>query len=1177
MKNKPTVRPNGIEVDLQGATLLRVDFGGKALIDPVHADDYRSAANGLDAFLGSVELRTGPKVRDDARSASPTKAVFAFPRGQGGLLARLSRPLTLKNVPPAEVRGLRAAVEKLDSKIACAKSPNDKSTAKYLKKLLLPDPDYVPEFYRLNGLPWRKRLMILWGIEMVEGSSIPPAEAVQKLEKYVDPLHAVRPFAKAAAGLVLLCLIGVLVGQIGGSDGDKTPVLTITPAAALDFAKGAELGEPIHAKARLPGKIDFGGLQEVGVEAGQDVAYPFKTEGAFDITWTGNAGRKERKPVLIRGGTGTVILKAVLGVSPQSVTKEGEVVADASHSYTQCQDKIGDIAYSIRWGDGSPAETLKDKDERKPHRYMKARPEPYIVRLRASAKDFESEDVKEVRVFEEEPPPAPPPPTEPMPLVLLDTKVEPSERKVTAQLRQAQGSSKIKEFVIDWGDRSPQAKSSEPFEKVEHVYDAHDSYEVSGVGRDSKGRESERRKRLVSLAYPYEKRDDLPDDSDRKEKQGDIPAKECTFAVKPTEAMVNEPITASASKPGTITFGNAKARSVKADEPVKHGFDTPGDFKVVWRGGKNESKSEIARIHKPLEKEVLTVAPAQAPVGDAIAAWAKLPGTIKFGDRDPEEVKADEHVTHSFDTPGEFVVTWTGEDHEPESTTVRIHEAFTKGILTVSPGAAWVNEPVKAWAKSPGTITFDMGDHKDAKADLRSQHSSSVQAEQRVEHKFGAAGDFRVTWTGGDKKTESVTVHIQEWWKNDYLAVYPVDAQVGEPITAIALKDPGTIRFGNGKNQKVKAEESVVDSFPTPGDFEVAFFNEAGAKEESTTVRIRPRSKLILHAALNVSPREVAKGIEVTADASASCTDYPTQIGTIAYTIDWGDASEVETLKDKSVLKKHCYEKAREEPYMVTLTARAADDKSKEPLESRDQKSVTVYDKRTDIPLPVKKPEVVLLVRVSDAARRQVQAAMTPLGEGSQIEHFVIEWGDGSDKIEFQKPGEWHDHTYSEAKVYHIAGSGWNAEGIESDKRFWPVDLREKPLIPVGPGGNGGGIRVTHEPNVFEPGETPTPPIPPPAPKLKIEIQNKPTSDKDGRMTVILGIRPPVGTFTVEQWEEVGGVVTPTDKDLILVKPEGEYTIKATGTYRRTPDGPAEHMDVEGKVKITITGSVKVE
>jgi hypothetical protein len=84
-------------------------------------------------------------------------------------------------IPQAELTRLQSAVAALKTK------EHDPLTDPNAKKLIaafrLPDPTKDPEFYRVYGSKWSRKLLVLWGAEKEQGSALIPQTALAKLPK----------------------------------------------------------------------------------------------------------------------------------------------------------------------------------------------------------------------------------------------------------------------------------------------------------------------------------------------------------------------------------------------------------------------------------------------------------------------------------------------------------------------------------------------------------------------------------------------------------------------------------------------------------------------------------------------------------------------------------------------------------------------------------------------------------------------------------------------------------------------------------------------------------------------------------------------------------------------------------------------------------------------------------
>jgi hypothetical protein len=107
-------------------------------------------------------------------------------------------------VPRAELQRLEGAVQALKAK------ENDPLTDPNAKKLIaafkLPDPAKDPEFYRLYGPRWKRKLLVLWGVEKQAGSALVPQTAVARLPQQSSAAGWLNVWPWVLAAMALLAV-----------------------------------------------------------------------------------------------------------------------------------------------------------------------------------------------------------------------------------------------------------------------------------------------------------------------------------------------------------------------------------------------------------------------------------------------------------------------------------------------------------------------------------------------------------------------------------------------------------------------------------------------------------------------------------------------------------------------------------------------------------------------------------------------------------------------------------------------------------------------------------------------------------------------------------------------------------------------------------------------------------
>jgi hypothetical protein len=149
----------GIRVDLSEYDVRRSRDGGVPLWTEQIRKYVRNSAGQLDRYLADV--------RDF--SESDKFVVFKHEvteRGQPPTeCASQSYPADLSKIPSSEVSGLQAALASFKSQATDDLKQNDLDRWQIISNLRLPNPGVDPQFYRIYGPLYRRRLLVLWGLE----------------------------------------------------------------------------------------------------------------------------------------------------------------------------------------------------------------------------------------------------------------------------------------------------------------------------------------------------------------------------------------------------------------------------------------------------------------------------------------------------------------------------------------------------------------------------------------------------------------------------------------------------------------------------------------------------------------------------------------------------------------------------------------------------------------------------------------------------------------------------------------------------------------------------------------------------------------------------------------------------------------------------------------------------
>ena len=189
----------GLELPLSEYNRLRAFQGGGWFWDHENQQVIREV---LGDFLPRVEER--PK-----GSRGGAVAFFQhFASGTEAAGKSVAVGAQMNRVPRAEYDRLQAALEAFKRK---AENPHtDPNARRIIEKFCLPDPSQNPELYRLHGSTWNRRLLVLWGCEKEQGTSLTPAAALQRLSVEPAATTFFRRLPLLLGCLLLLLLLAAL-------------------------------------------------------------------------------------------------------------------------------------------------------------------------------------------------------------------------------------------------------------------------------------------------------------------------------------------------------------------------------------------------------------------------------------------------------------------------------------------------------------------------------------------------------------------------------------------------------------------------------------------------------------------------------------------------------------------------------------------------------------------------------------------------------------------------------------------------------------------------------------------------------------------------------------------------------------------------------------------------------
>ena len=152
----------GLGIDLEEYVRLRAfQTGGEFWSQ----ENQQIIREGLEEFFPRME------VQPDGKSV----VCQLFVKGKE--VASTSRSSEKEGIPRSEEKRLKEAVAMLKEK--AQNEGVDDSTRTVLSNFSLPNPKKDPELYRLYGSRFNPKLLVIWGCEKEEGTSIPPEEVAK--------------------------------------------------------------------------------------------------------------------------------------------------------------------------------------------------------------------------------------------------------------------------------------------------------------------------------------------------------------------------------------------------------------------------------------------------------------------------------------------------------------------------------------------------------------------------------------------------------------------------------------------------------------------------------------------------------------------------------------------------------------------------------------------------------------------------------------------------------------------------------------------------------------------------------------------------------------------------------------------------------------------------------------
>ena len=244
------VEGKGLRVSLAEYRPVAAYQGGSDFWKPEFQTLIREWTPDPSVLLGNASLgRFLPRVQSEPGNFN--SVIFTLYNEQGVEVASKSRPAGRFSVPESEKNELLRRFQLLRDRASASDVDADKRKA--IEAFQLPNPGQEPDFYRVYGPPWRRRLLVLWGCERIHKIGVmptllPPATALEVLRAKVMPtwtswgLKGGLALLSVIAALFLMCRVfqlpicqketNVLVAGRPDSVVPNTPPISATPPAS---------------------------------------------------------------------------------------------------------------------------------------------------------------------------------------------------------------------------------------------------------------------------------------------------------------------------------------------------------------------------------------------------------------------------------------------------------------------------------------------------------------------------------------------------------------------------------------------------------------------------------------------------------------------------------------------------------------------------------------------------------------------------------------------------------------------------------------------------------------------------------------------------------------------------------------------------------------------------------
>ncbi|MDC0286432.1 trypsin-like peptidase domain-containing protein [Akkermansiaceae bacterium] len=258
-----------------------------------------------------------------------------------------------KGIPAAQRKKLEESIKRLKER---ASAPDvDSNVKKIIEVFKLPDPRKDPELYRLYGSRWNPKLMVVWGCEKEEGTSLPPEEVSRRVVKESVGGTFIR---KLPIFLFIFILLGALAWFFSNSDfskqdkvADGKPEAGIADSLDTDNDGMPDTNDAFPSDSTETADVDGDGVGENSDAFPNDSAETADTDG--DGTGNNADTDDDNDGTPDEGDAFPLDKKETAAGSGQVVAKESDTltVEDGPSTEEEIQERREDIKQALEEGE----------------------------------------------------------------------------------------------------------------------------------------------------------------------------------------------------------------------------------------------------------------------------------------------------------------------------------------------------------------------------------------------------------------------------------------------------------------------------------------------------------------------------------------------------------------------------------------------------------------------------------------------------------------------------------------------------------------------------------------------------------------------------------------------------------------------------------------------------------